>query len=164
MLKNPVYNGWVGRKGERMPAPWRSRPARVEGCALGAGGGAAGRPVPATAEPPPARVDLLRGLLYCVCGQRIRTDGTMGTPPRRRKLHPRHDRCPEWGRKASHSSEVYEPWIVGQVTEVRVDDDTIERIVRVLSTPDAPPVDVNQARLERMKARAGARPRRGQDR
>lgn len=23
ILKNPVYNGWVGRKGERAPASWR---------------------------------------------------------------------------------------------------------------------------------------------
>ena len=62
-----------------------------------------------------------------------------------------HDQCPEWGPKASHSAGVYEPWIVGQVTGIRVDESTVERIVRVLSTPETRPVDVNRARLERMK-------------
>ena len=150
MLKNPVYNGWVGRKGERVPAPWRAGPpvsdalwervAELRASRARHGG-----------SRPPVRVDLLRGLLYCVCGQRIRTDGTMGTPPRQRKLHPRHDQCAEWGPKASHSSGVYEPWIVGQVTGIRVDDPTVERIVSVLSTPRARPVEVNVARLERMR-------------
>lgn len=94
---------------------------------------------------------MLKGLLHCVCGQRIRTDGTMGTPPRQRKMHPRHDECPEWGPKASYSSDAYEPWVVGQVTGVRVDDVTVERIVRVLSTPSVTPSDVSRARVERMK-------------
>lgn len=75
----------------------------------------------------------------------------MGSPPRQRKLHPNHDQCPEWGPKASHSASVYEPWIIGQVTGVRVDESTVERIVRVLSTPESRPIDVNRARLERMK-------------
>jgi hypothetical protein len=75
----------------------------------------------------------------------------MGTPPRQRKLHPRHDQCPEWGPKASHSSNVYEPWIIGQVIGIRVDESTVERIVRVLSAPETRPIDVNRARLERMK-------------
>ncbi len=150
MLKNPIYNGWVGRKGERTPAPWRATPpvsdelwervATLRASRARHGG-----------SRPPVRIDLLRGLLYCVCGQRIRTDGTMGTPPRQRKLHPRHDQCPEWGPKASHSSGVYEPWVIGQVTGIRVDESTLERIVRVLSTPQTRPIDVNRARLERMK-------------
>jgi len=141
MLKNPIYNGWVGRKGVRTPAPWRATPpvsdelwervATLRASRARHGGSRR-----------PARIDLLRGLLYCVCGQRIRTDGTMGTPPRQRKLHPRHDQCPEWGPKASHSSGVYEPWIIGQVTGIRVDESTVERIVRVLSTPETRPIDV----------------------
>jgi hypothetical protein len=32
----------------------------------------------------------------------------------------------------SHSSGVCEPWIIGQVTGIRVDESTVERIVRVL--------------------------------
>jgi hypothetical protein len=88
----------------------------------------------------------------------------MGSPPRQRKLNPNHDQCPEWGPEASHSASVYEPWIIGQVTGVRVDESTVERIVRVLSTPESRPIDVNRARLERMKRElaldhaAGSRP------
>jgi len=37
------------------------------------------------------------------------------------------------------------------VTRVRVDESTVERIVRVLSAPETQPIDVNRARLERMK-------------
>ena len=150
MLKNPVYNGWVGRKGELMPAPWRADPpvsdvlwervAALRSSRARHGGSRS-----------PARPDMLKGLLHCVCGQRIRTDGTMGTPPRQRKMHPRHDECSEWGPKASYSSDAYEPWVVGQVTGVRVDDATVERIVRVLSTPSVTPSDVGRARVERMK-------------
>ena len=47
--------------------------------------------------------------------------------------------------------DVYEPWVIGQVTGIRVDESTVERIVRVLSTPETRPIDVNRARLERMK-------------
>lgn len=50
----------------------------------------------------------------------------MGTPPRQRKFHPRHDQRPDWGPKASHSSNVYEPWIIGQVTGIRVDESTVD--------------------------------------
>jgi len=150
MLKNPIYNGWVARKREWTPAPWRATPPISDELWERVAALRASRARHA-GSPRPVRVDLLRGLLYCVCGQRIRTDGTMGTPPRQRKLHPRHDQCLEWGPKASHSSGVYEPWIVGQVTGIRVDETTVERIVRVLSTPPAHPVDVNRARLDRMK-------------
>ena len=94
---------------------------------------------------------LLRGLLYCVCGQRIRTDGTMGTPPRQRKMHPRHEDCPDWGPKASYSAHAYEPWIVGQVTGIRVDQETIDQVIRALSAPKVLPRDGNRARMERMK-------------
>ncbi len=55
------------------------------------------------------------------------------------------------GSEASYSSDAYEPWVVGQVTGVRVDDATVERIVRVLSTPSVTPSDVSRARVERMK-------------
>ncbi len=58
---------------------------------------------------------------------------------------------PGVGSKASHSADVYEPWIVGKVTGIRVDEGTVTRIVRALSSPERRPVDVNRARLERMK-------------
>lgn len=101
LLKNPLYNGWAERKGERMPAPWRDRPP-VDDDLWGrvADLRSRRRRHGGSRRPSPDRVDLLRGLLYCECGQRIRTDGTTGTPPRTRKMHPDHDRCPSWGRQA----------------------------------------------------------------
>jgi hypothetical protein len=132
MLKNPVYNGWVGRKGELMPASWRSDPpvsdelwdrvARLRLSRMRHG---------PQANPP--RVGLLRGLLFCSCGRRIRSDGTMGTPPRVRKLHPDHRLCPDWGWQASHSVDAYEPWIVSQVLGIKTDEETVESIANALS-------------------------------
>jgi hypothetical protein len=84
ILKNPVYNGWVLRKGERSPAAWRDSPpvddalwARIQGllAARTRGGG-------------PRRIDTpdpLRGLVHCVCGSTIRASGfTYGS--RRREI------------------------------------------------------------------------------
>jgi len=83
---NPLYNGWIrrhrGNNETRRPAPWRSTPpvcddlwARVEEVrrAKTRGGG------PKNWD----RVDLLGGLLECVCGRRLRNDGTFadGRPP-----------------------------------------------------------------------------------
>ena len=75
----------------------------------------------------------------------------MGTPPRQRKMHPRHKDCADWGPKASYSAEAYEPWIVGQVTGIRVDQATIDQVIRAVSTPKVMPLDANRARMERMK-------------
>ena len=132
MLKNPIYNGWVGRKGELTPASWRSDPPvsdelweRVARLRL-----SRMRHGPRANLP---RVDLLRGLLFCSCGRRIRSDGTMGTPPRVRKLHPDHRLCSDWGWQASHSVEAYEPWIVSQVLGIRTDEETVDSIVQALS-------------------------------
>ena len=154
MLKNPLYNGWVrrhrGAQEERMPAPWRDSPpvsdelwervADLRSRRHRAGG-----------TPKLGRVDLLRGLLYCTCGQRIRTDGTMGTPPRTRKLHPRHEGCPAWGAQASYSSRTWEAAIIEQVRKVRHDGATIARIVSVLHKPAERPSTTTRPRIERRK-------------
>ena len=149
-LKNPIYNGWVVRKGDRSPAAWRAAPPvpdhlweRVQSVLARKArhGGSNG----------PKRVDLLRGLLVCVCGQRIRTDGLMGTPPRQRKVHPRHDECPHWGRQASYSAPVWERPILAQIETLRVDDRTIADVGRALATPDVPPRSLDEARQERRR-------------
>ena len=91
ILMNPLYNGWIrrhrrSRNETRKPAPWRSNPpvsdelwARVEDVrrAKTQGGGTRKS----------ARVDLLGGLLTCVCGRRLKSDGTFADG-RHRKLHP----------------------------------------------------------------------------
>ncbi len=90
ILMNPLYNGWVRRhrRSDReslKPAPWRADPpvsdelwARVEEVrrARTRGGG------PRDCD----RVDLLGGLLACVCGRRLRNDGTFADG-RHRKHH-----------------------------------------------------------------------------
>ena len=55
------------------------------------------------------------------------------------------------GPKASYSAEAYEPWIVGQVTGIRVDQATIDQVIRALSAPKVLPLDANRARTDRMK-------------
>ena len=152
ILRNALYNGWVGRKGERGAAPWRSDPPvsdaiweRVESLRAARqrhGGGT--RPVS-------DRVDLLRGLVRCVCGQRIRTDGTMGTPPRVRKLHPDHAHCADWGPQASYSAEVWEVPVAAQLASMRLDNRAIDDVVAALSSPQPSALPVDQGRLERRK-------------
>ncbi len=101
ILMNPLYNGWIRRKrgaGEtRKPAAWRSDPpvsdelwARVEEVRRGKtrGGGPRHR----------GEQDLLRGLLECVCGRRVRSDGRIGNSERIAKLHPQP--CAAWGSQA----------------------------------------------------------------
>jgi hypothetical protein len=50
-------------------------------------------------------VDLLGGLLLCVCGRRLRSAGTFADG-RHRKLHP--DPCPAWGDKARLAGDTWE--------------------------------------------------------
>ena len=57
------------------------------------------------------RTDLLAGLLECVCGRRIRSDGTFADG-RHRKLHP--DPCAEWGPQARYGDEVWEEPVLAQ--------------------------------------------------
>ena len=116
------------------PAPWRANPpvsdelwARVEEVrrAKTRGGGPKRRD----------RVDLLGGLLECVCGRRIRNDGTFGDG-RHRKLHVKP--CEAWGRKARIADDIWEGPMLAQVAGITVDDDTIASVVAVLgSTSEA---------------------------
>ena len=101
ILMNPMYNGWIRRhrgirNETRKPAPWRDNPpvsdelwARVEDVRRSkTRAGGRGRA---------DRVDLLKGLIECVCGRRVRSDGTFADG-RHRKLHVAP--CAEWGTRA----------------------------------------------------------------
>ncbi len=155
ILRNPIYNGWVHRyrgsdQAERRPAAWKGQPPvsdllwkRVEEVrerrrSLHGG--------PWTPDP----ADMLRGILYCPCGTRIKSDGTMGTPPRRRKAHPRHQQCPEWGSQKGYSAPTYERLIGRQLSGVRFDAGTKAKLTRALLARQAPVVDVTDRRIERM--------------
>ncbi len=118
ILRNPIYNGWVrrhrGPSEQRRPAAWRCDPpvddelwATVERIRRkkSRGGGPGKR----------ERVDLLAGLLECVCGRRIRSDGRFADG-RHRKLHP--DACTRWGSQSRYGDEVWEAPVLAQASSM----------------------------------------------
>ncbi len=156
ILRNPIYNGWVHRfmgtdVAERRPAAWRANPPvpdalwqRVEEVrerrrSLHGG--------PWTPDP----ADMPRGILYCVCGTRIKSDGTMGTPSRRRKAHPRHQQCPDWGTQKGYSAPTYERLLGRQLNGVKFDTAMKAKLTRALLAGQAPVADVADRRIERTK-------------
>ncbi len=149
ILMNPLYNGWVrrhrrSRSEVRKPAPWRADPpvsdalwARVEDVRrtkTRAGGARRAD-----------RVDLLKGLVECVCGRRVRSDGTFADG-RHRKLHV--DPCPEWGTRARLGDEVWEEPILAQLEGIELDDATIAAVVASLGSGPRP-VTLDKARIDR---------------
>ncbi len=148
ILKNPLYNGWIrrhrGPNETRRPASWRSNPpvsdelwARVEEVrrAKTRGGG------PKNWD----RVDLLGGLLECVCGRQLRNDGTFADG-RHRKLHA--SPCEAWGRKARLGDATWEGPVLAQVAGISVDDVTMASVVAALGSKHQP-VAIDRARLDR---------------
>jgi len=148
ILMNPLYNGWVrrgrGRSAVRRPAPWRTDPpvpdalwARVEDVRRGKtrGGGTRRR----------GRIDLLGGLLECVCGRKVRSDGTFADG-RHRKLHP--DPCEAWGDKARLADATWEPAVLEQLASIRLDDATIAAVVSTLTSRKRP-VAIERGRIDR---------------
>jgi DNA invertase Pin-like site-specific DNA recombinase len=148
ILMNPIYNGWVrrGRRASaiRRAAPWRAEPpvsdalwGRVEDVrrAKTRGGGPRNR----------GRTDLLGGLLECVCGRRVRSDGTFADG-RHRKLHP--EPCAEWGDKARLADETWESAILDQLANISLDSDTIAAVVASLGA-SAQPIAIERGRVER---------------
>ena len=149
ILMNPIYNGWIrrhrrSRNETRKPAPWRSNPpvsdelwARVEDVRRSktrAGG-----------TRNPDRVDLLKGLIECVCGRRVRSDGTFADG-RHRKLHT--DPCSDWGKRARLGDEVWEEPILAQLEGIELDDATIAAVVAGLGSGPRP-VTLDRARIDR---------------
>ena len=150
LLMNPLFNGWVrrhrGPNETRQPAAWRAHPpvpdelwARVEAVRRSkTQGGGTHRA---------RRVDLLAGLLECVCGRRVRSDGAFADG-RYRKLHP--SPCPEWGKKARHVDATWEVPILAQMAGIELDTATIAHVVAVLGSTQRP-VAIDRGRLERQK-------------
>ena len=148
ILMNPLYNGWSrrhrGPNETRRPASWRSNPpvsdelwARVEEVrrAKTRGGG------PKNWD----RVDLLGGLLECVCGRQLRNDGTFADG-RHRKLHA--NPCEAWGRKARLGDKTWEGPVLAQVAGIAVDDITLASVVAALGS-NHQPVAIDRARIDR---------------
>ena len=59
--------------------------------------------------------------------------------------------CPRHQVRAPVPRSMGEPWIVGQVTGIRVDQATIDQVILALSAPKVLPLDATRARMERMK-------------
>jgi len=146
-LKNPIYNGWVLRKGERAPAAWRESPpvddilwARVQAllAARTRGGGR-----PRTEVPDP-----LRGLVRCVCGSTIRAAGFMGG--KRRRIHSTQP-CPEGVRKKIWDSETWLSPLEAQIRGLRLDEATVSAIVAAIAQPDQAVVPIDRGRMERRR-------------
>ncbi|MEA2675413.1 MAG: hypothetical protein QOI92_2605 [Chloroflexota bacterium] len=150
LLMNPLYNGWVrrhrGPNETRQPAAWRANPpvpdelwARVETVRRSKTQGGGARKV--------SRVDLLGGLLECVCGRGVRSDGAFADG-RYRKLHPKP--CAEWGRKARHVDATWEVPILAQLGGIERDNAMIAQVVAVLGSSQRP-VAIDRTRIERQK-------------
>jgi DNA invertase Pin-like site-specific DNA recombinase len=149
ILMNPLYNGWIrrhrrSRNETRKPAPWRSNPpvsdelwARVEEVRRAKARGGGTRKT--------ARVDLLGGLLTCVCGRRLKSDGTFADG-RHRKLHP--SPCESWGAQARYGDETWEDPILAQVAGIELDDGTVAAVVGALGSAPRP-ITIDRARIER---------------
>ena len=91
------------------------------------------------------RVDLLGGLLVCVCGRQLRNDGTFADG-RHRKLHA--DPCEAWGRKARLGDQTWEAPVLAQVANIALDDATIASVVAALGS-SRQPVAIDRARIDR---------------
>jgi DNA invertase Pin-like site-specific DNA recombinase len=148
ILRNPLYNGWMrrhrGAAETRRPAAWRSNPpvsdelwARVEEVRRSKTQGGGPRRS--------GHLDLLAGLLECVCGRRLRSDGTFGDG-RHRKLHV--NPCDSWGAQARYGDETWEVPVLAQVAGLTLDDRIIARVVAALSSAERP-VGLDRARIER---------------
>ena len=120
------------------------RPACAE-FAVGAGGGCPTRQ-DVRQRHAQARTDhLLGGLLECVCGRKVRSDGTF-SDGRHRKLHP--DPCDAWGDKARLADATWEPAVLQELASIRLDDATIAGVVTTLASRKRP-VAIERGRVDR---------------
>ena len=81
----------------------------------------------------------------CVCGRRLRSDGTFADG-RHRKLHP--EPCEAWGPRARLADETWETPVLAQVGGIELDDGVIARVVAVLGTARRP-IAIDRTRIER---------------
>ena len=81
----------------------------------------------------------------CVCGRRLRNDGTFADG-RHRKQHA--NPCEAWGRKARLGDETWEAPVLAQVAGIALDADTMASVVAALGS-SRQPVAIDRARIDR---------------
>jgi hypothetical protein len=156
IIMNPIYNGWAvrasrrhgrGRPEERVPARWRGNPPVSDELWERAmevrrqhsrGGG------PRRHE----KFDPLAGLIFCKCGRYLRADGFDGSG-RHRRQHP--DPCPPWGERRRYTTDTWYRPLMAQVGSLRLDNATIERVVRALKATSSRPDELRRKRIERRR-------------
>ena len=147
ILKNPIYNGWVLRKGERDVAPWRSDPPvsdhlwdQVQAIMARRSHGGGKRVE--------GRVDPLRGLIRCTCGSPYRAQGMV--EGKHRRLHVERE-CSSGVRKRLWETETWQRWLYAQLAGIRVDDALASDVMAALSGPSEAPVSIDAGRFERAR-------------
>jgi DNA invertase Pin-like site-specific DNA recombinase len=147
ILKNPVYNGWVARKGARAPAPWRASPP-VDDLLWGRVQALLGRRSRGGGRRRVDQPDPLRGLVRCVCGSTMRANGIVGG--RRRRIHSAQP-CPAGVSKKIWTSDTWLAPLEAQIAALRVDEKTAAAIVDALRQPDPPATPIDRGHLERRR-------------
>jgi hypothetical protein len=108
ILKNPVYNGWVLRKGERSPAAWR--------------------------DSPPVDDALWARIQGLLAARTLRASGfTYGSRRRVHSVQP----CPEGVAQKNWSNETWLIPLEAQIAGLRVDDEIAAAIAESLAKPVA---------------------------
>ena len=146
LLKNPVYNGWAGRKGERIAAAWRTSPP-VDDLTWERVQSLLDRRVRGGGPRPAGRVDLLSGLLRCECGASVVSNGTSRGRRARAHLAP----CERWGSQVTYAAETWERPIAAQVRGIRHGPATVAAIVAALRGSGRAPVSIDAGRTERAR-------------
>jgi hypothetical protein len=156
IIMNPIYNGWAvrasrrhgrGRPEERVPARWRGNPPvsdelwerAIEVRRLHSRGGGPRRH---------EKFDPLAGLIFCKCGRDLRADGFDGSG-RHRRQHP--NPCPPWGERRRYTTDTWYRPLLAQVGSLRLDNATIERVVRPLKATSSRPDELRRKRFERRR-------------
>jgi hypothetical protein len=91
------------------------------------------------------RVDFLNGLLYCVCGQKLWSEGASGGKQRKRHRSP----CAEWGVTERLYAERWEVPIKAQLSGLDLAPGTIARVARAFAEPPIVPNVFAVKRIER---------------
>lgn len=157
LLRNRIYNGWVQRYGEWQPAAWRHNPPVSDElwqtvadlrAAKSRGGG------PRRTD----RIDLLNGLLYCSCNQKLWSEGWQHGVQRKRHRMP----CDAWGSTERLLASTWELPIRAQLAQLDLTPSTIAAVVQATQSPPPMPDEIGRRRIERERRALAERYGRGE--